>query len=259
MQARLALLLVLSIFMAACGSSSHNNSDPPASASLSGNWQMTLQPNGSNAARTQSGFLLDNNGTLTGSVLLTDYPCSGIGSVTGTLDGTDVTLVTDPVGLTVNMSGTTSSPGAMSGTYTMLADGCTTKGASPESGTWTATLVAPLTGNITGSFNSSSGPTFSVTGNISQGQNSGASNAALTGTLSFSDYCLTTANVNGLISGTSVAINLVNTDGSQAGQIEGTISSSDGTTSLTGKYVVDAATKPCKGANGDHGTLSFNF
>jgi len=257
--------------MAACGSgsSSHSNVDPPASGSLSGNWQMTLQPSNTKSTRTQSGFLLDNNGTLTGSVLLTDYPCSGIGSVTGTLDGTDVTLVTDPVGITVNMTGTTGSPGAMSGTYTMLADGCTTKGASPESGTWTATLVAPLTGNITGSFNSHSGSTFPVTANISQGQNSGASNAALTGTVTVPDPCVLqngnttdTLTVNGLISGTAVVINLNLPDSTtgtmtQAGQITGTL---DGT-AISGKYEIlppqPSVKGPCHG--GDHGTVTLTL
>jgi hypothetical protein len=270
MKSRLAFLLALSLFMAACGNSSKSGSDPTSSSSLAGNWQISLQPADSKATRSESGFLLDNNGTLTGNVLLTDYPCSGVGSVSGTVDGTDVTLVADPVGVTVNMTGTTGSQaGSMSGTYTMLSDGCTTKSASPESGAWAATLVASLTGTITtGSFTSSKGPTFSVTGSVSQGQNSGASAAPLTGSLTLTpvtvaDPCVPdSASITGSISGTAVVLNLFDpSSGSQLGQATGTISVSGTSDSPTfsGKYDIlgQPTVKGCHSEN--HGTVTFTL
>ena len=146
-------------------------------------------------------------------------------------------------GQTFTLGGTLSSDGTMmSGAYTATA-GTAPDGSACGSGTsqtgalaWSATLVPPLTGAFTGNLHSSdmffSGLTnqdFPVTGSFVQGPNIGASNATISGTLSFidpktqlSDYpCISsgTVAVNGQISGNTVVLQLINVDGSSAGQI----------------------------------------
>jgi hypothetical protein len=93
--------------------------------------------------------------------------------------------------------------------------------------------VPPLQGFIQGNFHSTGGAAgltdqnFPATGTLTQGQNTGAANAAVTGSLSFviqgnkaSDYpCLASASVSGQISGNTVFLQLTASDGSSLGQI----------------------------------------
>jgi hypothetical protein len=83
------------------------------------------------------------------------------------------------------------------------------------------------------------------------------SSATLSGTLSPTGYCFATSTIVGSISGTSVVMNLVNSDGAQLGQIIGT-SSLDGTT-MTGTYQVmgqgKGAAPGC--VDGDSGTVTL--
>src|ERR1700679_526355 len=147
-----ALILALPLLLNGCGGGSSNSNSSSASGSISGNWQMSLQKSNSTLQpKTQSGFLVQNGGNVAGSVLFTDIPCSGIGGVTGTVSGTDVSLVVDPVGVEVNLSGTVGSgQTAMSGNYTILSTGCSGTETAPQTGTWTASLVSPFSGNIQG-------------------------------------------------------------------------------------------------------------
>lgn len=256
----IAFGVALLIFMNGCGSSS-NNSATTSTGPLSGNWQMSLQSSDAKLnPRPQSGFLLQNGNAVTGSVFFSDNPCSGVGSVSGTVSGSDVSLAIDPVGIEVNLTGTLGAGPTMSGDYTTLSTGCTGTNVAPDTGTWTANLVAPLNGNIQGTFTSKVTDTaYAITGQLTQGANTGISNAALTGTLNIANYCLATANIVGVVSGTSVVINLTGSDGTQIGQISAT-TSLDGTT-LAGTYNIarqgSGSTKPCTG--GDNGTVSFTL
>jgi hypothetical protein len=265
MQRSIGFFVVLfCLLVTACGGSG-NNSDPP-SASIAGNWQMSLQPADQNESpRIQSGFLVQNGNTLGGQLMLTDPPCSGTGAVSGSVDGGSVAITVNLTGISVSLNGTLGSgPNSMSGNYTILSTGCTGNSSSPETGTWTANLVTPLSGNFQGSFtfNNGTGP-FSVTGTVSQGANTGSANALLSGTLDISNssnitpYCFGTApfTVSGVVSGTSVVMNVLDSIGNQFGQIYGTSSITSGTTSVTGKigYLGQGptGTKGCKtGANG---------
>jgi hypothetical protein len=68
---------------------------------------------------TQSGFLVQNSGAISGSMMLNDAPCSSVGSVGGTLTGTAVSLIENPTGLAVSLDGTLGSDQTtMSGNYT---------------------------------------------------------------------------------------------------------------------------------------------
>jgi hypothetical protein len=254
-----ALLSLLSWFAISCGNQPINPA-PPAPGPLSGNWQMTLQPSNPNLfTKTQSGFLVEDGTNLTGSMMFTDLNCTGVGNATGTVSGGDISLTVTPAGLEVNLSGTiASSPTSMSGNYTILAAGCTGGESSPQTGTWTANPVSPLNGNYSGSLTSNkAATTLTISGQISQGSNVGSSNASLSGNLSATGYCFTTANMTGAVSGTSVVINLLNSAGAQIGQITGT-SSLDGT-SISGTYRIlslGSSFPPCQ--SGDSGTFTLS-
>jgi len=254
-----ALALVLAILSTACGSSSKSSTS--TSGPVAGNWQMTMQPgDGNPEVKTESGFLQQSGNVVTGSVSVFDSPCSGVGSVTGTVNGMAVSLVVAPVGIQIGLTGTLGSDQAsMSGTYTVITTGCSGRQTAPQSGTWTGNLVQPLNGNINGSFVSTRfGTIYAIGGNVSQGPNTGASNTTLTGTLSGpSGYCFASVNIAGVISGTETVWNLLDSNGNQIGTVTGT-SSFDGT-SVTGKYVIlsQGRGNPCPA--GDLGTVTLSL
>ena len=244
------LLLLLASTMAVsagCGGGGSAPAGQQTSAALSGNWQFTIAPpgDGSFLGGLQGGFMVQKGSAVTGAagyaVLLTKlaFPCnSGSASITGTVSGQTVTLTAVAGTQTFTFTGMLSTDGStMSGTYT------STAGTAPDGspcGTaqtglqWSAVSVPPLTGPVQGSFHSTStndlslnNQDFLVTGALTQGENIGASNATVTGTLSFlnpvtnvSDYpCFTIASVNGQISGNSVILQLIGIDGSTVGQL----------------------------------------
>jgi hypothetical protein len=228
MQLRFGFLLALSLAMIGCGSS---NQTAGAAGTLSGNWQMSLTNTGdTNPTTTQSGSLLQSGNAVTGTVLFVNPDCSGVASVTGTVIGSAFSLTEDPVGTSVSLSGTLTDPASpLSGNFTILSTGCTGNKPAPASGTFTASLVTPLNGTMSGPFASNNG-SFSLTGQVSQGVNTGGSSIPLTGSLTFAGgFCYSGANIVGSISGTAVVMNLVDPDGVQIGQLTGTLST-DGTT-----------------------------
>jgi len=257
-----AALCVAFSLLTACGNSNKSNSTPNA-ASVAGNWQMSLQPSNPNWRPTaQSGFLVENGGAIGGSMMFSDIACSGVGTVAGTVDGTDISFSVTPTGINIQFIGSLTQSTVMSGSYTILSSGCSGVYSAPQTGTFTANLVTPLKGNIQGTFVSHGGVTYPITGQLSQAANTGVSVANLSGTMSTSNYCFfTTTNITGAISGTSVVLNLVGSDGTAVGQISGT-TSLDGSL-VTGTYRLIGfgpgvgAKPPC--VNGDNGTVSFTL
>lgn len=262
MQLRIALLLTLLLLLTACGNNDNKSSSSSSSSSTSGNWQMSLQKSDSSLTpKTQSGSLVQTNDAIAGSVIFIDAPCSGVGNVSGTVRGSAVTLDVASTGLSVILDGTIA-PGqtSMSGNYTILSTGCSGPQSAPQLGAFTANMVSPLSGNITGTFVSNTGATtYAVTGQVAQGANTGDSTTPLTGSLTFTGFCYATANIVGSISGTSVVMNMANANGAQIGQATGT-SSLDGTL-LSGKYQFlgqgSGAPKGC--GSGGSGTFSFSL
>jgi len=283
------LLLAGTMMLAACGGGTSRNSQ--SSVSLSGNWQFTVAnpPDGSFLGGLQGGFLLQNNGSVTGAAVYAVslprllIPCnSGSAPITGTASGQNVKLTAVAGTQTFAFTGMLSSDGStMAGTYTSTA-GTAADGAAcgtPQTGLqWSAILVPPITGPVQGSFHSTGGSAglsnqdFLVSGALTQGPNIGASNATVTGTLSFlnqatdlSDYpCFASASVNGQISGNSVILQIIGIDGSTVGQI-GEPTGSFGSTgvnpvtfdSAQGGYILHGpepsylvATKACGGSLG---------
>jgi hypothetical protein len=232
------LLLVLASLLAsmACGGSNSNQTS--GSVSVAGNWQFTLAAPSDNSFQggVQGGFLLQNNGNVTGGVTYSIFlPPQQIGSpstlcnsgsapVTGTVNGQGVTLIVVAGPQTFTLTGSISADNStMTGTYTSTdGNGCGTAQTGLQ---WSAVSVPPLSGTIQGNFHSSIDPVlrdqdFQVTGMLSQSQNIGASNATVTGTLSFQNYpCLSTASVNGQISGNSIILQIIAPSGLNVGQI----------------------------------------
>jgi hypothetical protein len=301
------LLLAGTMMLSACGSGS-SSSASQIPLTLAGNWQFTMAPpsDGSFLGGLQGGFLLQNNGSVTGaatySVSLPNFliPCNtGSAAITGTISGQNIkTLVAVAGTQTFTLTGTLSLDGlTMAGTYHSTA-GTASDGSScgtAQTGLqWSAVLVPPLTGSITGSFHSAGGAAglneqdFLVSGALNQTANTGASTATVTGNLSFlnsltnaSDYpCFTSASLYGQISGNSVTLEMIGTDESELGLIGEPVGSLGSTgvnpvtlNSVHGGYVLQGAgpsylvattplgTTPCPGslenigAAGDFGNI----
>ncbi len=302
------MCLTSTLVLSGCGS---NNNGSSSYQPLSGDWQFTMAPptDGSFVGGLQGGFLLQSNGssTTSGSVaysisLPTTPPVvcnSGSAAITGTVTGFGVNFTATAGTQTFTLVGTLNSTGTtMSGTYTSTAG--TAADGSPcgnaETGlAWYAVLVPPLTGSVQGTFYSGGGSAgldeqdFLVSGALIQATNAGSSNSSLTGNLIFlnatsnsTDYpCFLQVTVSGQISGNTVSLQLLGSDGSIVGQI-GTTTGSTADLSpvivntVAGGYVLSGpgpsyivatgappatATNPCPGSlsttsvAGDFGTV----
>lgn len=248
-----AMVLLLLCFTIACGSSKNSTT---ASGGLTGNWQITLNRHSTTLPLTFSGFLLQSGNSVAGSVVLGDG-CLGVGPVTGTLDNQKLSLTINEFGQDVSLEGPVpASSGFLSGNFSTLPGGCT---AFPNTGTWSAQLVQPLAGNFHGTFASTTNGTTNVTGNLTQGPNTGASNATLTGAITANDprpFCsyLTTATISGVISGTTVTLNLFGPDGVQITQLDAT--ATPDAVAVTGNYGFQSISNSCFG---DQGTFQLMF
>jgi hypothetical protein len=273
--------------LTACGGSHSNNTN--SGASLVGNWQFTLAAPSDNSFQggIQGGFLLQNNGTVTGGVTYSVFlppqmesPAtlcnSGSAPVIGTISGQTVTLTAVAGPQTFTFSGSLSSDNStMTGTYaTTDGKGC---GTAQTGLLWSAVSVPSLTGSVQGNFHSSMNPAlrdqdFQVTGMLSQGSNIGASNATVNGTLSFQGYpCLSNASVNGQISGSSIILQVIAVNGLNVGQIGAPVGASNPNpvnvvTSANGTVLLGAngygiTTGSCPGGNlaGDIGDVCLGL
>ena len=211
-----SLVLVLLIGNAACGG---GKAGPPASGALSGNWQVSLVQPTAPAPSIYTGFMLNNGDSVTGNLILGSTLCPGVGPVSGKVDGAgNVSLSINEFGQQISLTGT-SQPFAGDASYS--AGDCT---ASAEAGTWSAVPVQPLTGSFQGTFTSAlTNAVLPVTATVTQGPNTGNSSASITGTIqttgnTFCQY-IPQATISGLISGTTVALNLYGPNGEQITQL----------------------------------------
>ncbi|MGO9085965.1 MAG: hypothetical protein ACLQBK_12115 [Candidatus Sulfotelmatobacter sp.] len=278
----LTLLLCVVVATTACG----GGASVPQSQPLSGNWQITLQRHFNPAPPLIfTGFMLQSGNSITGSLILGSN-CSGVGPVAGTVDSSNLSMIIDEFGENISLSGTMpSATTPLGGTFSNLAGGCT---AYSNTGTWSAVQVSPLTGDFHGTFTSRKTKlAFNVSGAVAQGANTGDSTASITGSIQASGgsgFCsyLSQATISGIISGTTVALNLYDPDGAeitqlgQVGEINNPVvvpspgvcgppSNSlteacllvtpDGK-SLTGNYTFPSISTTC---TGDQGTLQISF
>src|ERR1700677_8970 len=113
-------LLAGTMMLSACGGGS-SASDSQIPPTLSGNWQFTMAPpsDGSFLGGLQGGFLLQNNGSVTGAatyaVSLPNFliPCNtGSAAITGTISGESIKTITGVAGTqTFTLTGTLSLDG----------------------------------------------------------------------------------------------------------------------------------------------------
>lgn len=294
-QAGLVLLLV-GFMLSACNNAASN----PATTNgvLAGNWQFQLTTDGSfgslpspNCQPTQGqtssplcmgGFLLQTNGAVTGQLQYsittpsqTGAFCNaGSAAVTGTVNSQAVSLTASAGPQTFTLTGTLSSDGStMMGTYSSSGPGC---GNALTGSAWVATLVTSLSGPFQGRFHSTgtgsdtalANQDFPVSGTLAQGPNTGTTSVSVTGTLNFQGYpCLSTASVNGQISGSSAILQIIAPNGVAVGQIgapSGYLNPGPVTltTSATGSVLLGSngyglTTSPCPGGNvkGDVGNI----
>ena len=305
----LFLSALVMLAAAGCGgsarsSSSNNNTNSPIAA----NWQFNLAPPSDNSFQGSTdpscvpattsdpaplcigGFLQENSGAVNGQVVYSIVPasqsssatpCSGSASVSGGIQGQTVNLTMQAGPQTLSLSGTLSGDGkTMMGTYSSVdTHGCGTAQSGLQ---WKAFAVPSLSGAVQGNFHSSAtnhlanpdfpaNQDFTISGVLTQSPNIGASNATITGTLSFDGYpCLgKAASVNGQISGSSVILQIIASNGLNVGQIGATLSSLEthpspvvfqstpGAWLLTGKNGYGVSTKQCPGGNvpGDFGNV----
>lgn len=244
----LSLVLVFSGILSGCANSStlSGNNSP-----IAGNWQFQLETDGTFASRDSlncpqangstffcaGGFLTESGGAVTGQLqyaiivpptpTTTSVDCnSGSAQVTGSVNGLNVTLTALAGPETFSLKGAINPDGSMGGNYSSDGKGC----GNPQSpqARWTATLIPPMTGIIQGTLHSTGtlantstqGLDIPVSGFLVQAPNTGASSGSVSGTLNFQGYpCLTTASVNGQVSGTSAILQLIPANGVTAGQI----------------------------------------
>ncbi len=271
---RLCVGVLLGMFMATAGCGGGGPSSASvasANSPLSGNWQITLVRHRSpDITTTFTGFLIQSGNSLAGNVILNSAMqagqpvggCEGVGPITGKLDGSNVSLTINEFGQDVSLTGTTSSgTPSMSGQYSNLAGGCTD---FPSTGTWSAVQITPLKGNFHGTFVSSLNGTVGVSGNLMQGSNLGGSTATVSGTISSTGTIppclyLSTATLTGVISGTTVRLDIYDDRGILIGEIPTTIqvaAVSADATSINGSYVFSSISSSC---GVDSGTFQLSF
>jgi hypothetical protein len=239
-------LLICLLILAACGGG--GNGSAASASDLSGNWQMVLQLSPT-SSKTESGFILQSGDSLTGSVLLSGQTlCPGLGSALGQVTGGNVAITVSQIAQTVSLTGTATNGGSsMAGNYSILTNGC----GGSTIGTWTADRVKPLKGTYQGTFTSTkvSGRAYDVSATVTQGPNTGASNASLSGTITSPNAtCFSTLSLSGVIGGTSFVFNFLAPDGSAVGQYRATLTTD--ATKLTGSYDFLAQDNVCFGDTG---------
>lgn len=248
-------ILVLPCILAAlsCGGGNSKNVEMGL---LSGNWQIGLQPSApATGTPTESGFLVQTGDSLTGQfVFAGQTQCAGLGSAQGTISGGNVEITLTQTGQTVTLTGTAASDGStMGGTYAVLDSGC---GDGTSTGTWTANLVKPVTGTYLATFNSYSLGVYSFNVNATQGGNTGASIATISGTATSSNApCGDNLVVAGAVGGTSVVFNFLTSDGTAIGQFRGTTSTDATTMNGTFDFLPQSSVVSC--VAGDTGSISL--
>jgi len=269
----LSTTLCLAIILAAVGCG--GVAPAPQAGALSGNWEIQLFRHvNPTPPLVYSGFLVQSGNNITGSLLFNlsavgSGACEGVGTVNGTTDQQNVSLTINEQGEEISLSGASPASGsspALVGQFSSLAGGCTNYA---NTGDWTATNIASVGGSFHGTFTSTDVPsngTFNVTGTMSQGPNTGGDTATLSGNIVASgtpNFCpyLSSATISGLISGTSMLMNLYGPDGMQITQLgaiggNSAVTITPDATSVTGTYTFPSISSSCGGDEGDF-QLSF--
>ena len=301
--------MIALIFSAAVGCSSSKSVAGIEDGAIAANWQFNLAApsdnsfvgidspscppsSGASAPICIGGFLQQTGSSVSGQITYSittpavlaeqGFPCAGSGPVSGSVNGGNVSLTIQAGPQTLSLTGTLSPDGSsMTGTYSSIdTQGCGTAQSGLQ---WRAATVPPLSGTVQGNLHSAfkndlakpdfpADQDFPFTGTLTQSSNIVASNATITGMLSFPNGypCLgNVASVNGQISGSSVILQIIAGNGLAVGQIGAALTSAQaqpapvafqstpGGWILTGKNGYGVSSKQCPGGNtpGDYGNI----
>ena len=235
----LGVLVGLAMSTSGCGSffSSCHDCPPPPPADNSGSWSGSLEvpslASGGNIdmAMVQTGSRIQS-ARLQISSLIGPPDCGISGSMTGSIDGSNITMtITENTGDVLNLVGTIGT-GTMSGTYT--SSGTCTAGIS---GSFSFGLIPSITSTQwTGSITSTA--TTSFTASLTEDHD-----ANLTGTVQFAGTtCSNAIDVSGSVTG--IQVYFQDTQGGSLLNAGGTMSSSDG------KAITGTTGGSCAGGGG---------
>lgn len=200
---RLVALATLCAALSACGGggSSNGSSQSTTSAPVTGNWQISVN---STAFPGTPGVLVGNltsSGTAVSGVFhisgsscydfSTDVPMSG------SINGSAVTLTSAPVSSQVISTTLTASPdgSSISGKYS-IAGGC----ATGDQGTVSGVRVPSFSGTWTGTFTSSSGQAISASATLTQGTAGADGLIPITGSVQFTNSsCFSSGNLTSTV------------------------------------------------------------
>jgi hypothetical protein len=231
----ISLLLTALVLLSACGQavrpSGPTSGPPPPSdpsaqgVNAAGNWQFRMTSTVSGMPSTAiAGSITQSGASVSGAVHVDGSNCFDrltTIALTGTLTGSDVSVTSASVnGQVANFTGTISDDAlngansAFTGTYT-ISGGC----ANGDHGSVTGIRIPFIGNNVSGTFTSSNGGTYDVSGDQAQdGTPSKEGSFGITGTVSFRTSCFSSGMITpgifpsgSFIIGTSVALK-INTD-----------------------------------------------
>ena len=226
---------------------------------LSGNWQIALTPHTSTTSQMFTGFMIQSGSTVNGSLIL-GFGCQGVGPVSGSVNGPNLTLTINEFGQDISLTGASDGNGNLTGSYSALAGGCNS---NSSTGSFNAIQITPISGSFHGTFSGQTNGPQTVSGTLTQGTNVGGSTATLTGSLNAtsSGLCpyLTNASLRGVISGTSINLNIYGPSGTLIGQIPSTVAPATiaaDASAMSGGYVFSPQSSNC---SGDLGLFQITF
>jgi hypothetical protein len=170
---------------------------PPSAKTpqISGNWQFNTKSTVGMAALTFGGAINQSDKSVSGAVHINGSNCFDwltTITLTGTLTaGNDISLNSDPVaGQVVTFTGTVTNY-ALTGTFS-ISGGC----ASGDKGTVTGVNLGFIDDDLSGTFATSGGGTFDVTGGLSEiGPASPEGSIGLAGTVTFDTPCFSSGTI----------------------------------------------------------------
>lgn len=235
-------LLLLSASCAGGGNSSSNSTiGSSGSGPLSGPWEAYAQSSGSNSGPVIYETNLAQFSTSVQSTaieVLSDCVRQDSSSgISGTLNASAISLTLNYRGVTETVTGTLSGDNSISGVYTK------TGACGTDSGTWTASKIAPVSGTYSGSITDSSNQTYPFTAILIN------SNLNLTGNLSISSPCFNQLSLSGQQIGAEAPF--TGTDGLGDSVQFVAVANDTAFTTASGVYSVDAGS-----CSGDFGTFS---
>jgi hypothetical protein len=195
------------LWVCGCGSG-YNGGNPGQNLNLaSGNWNVGGVSTTNPGLRFLGGTSLNQSGTnVSGVMHLVDPPCFHLienVNVSGSVNGSRLTLTSVPVNGQTLSSSTTGSDTSLTGTYAFSGAAC----APADQGILNLTLVPPATGTWTGTLTSSQGPVTQVSATLTQSGPDAQGLFMLSGTATFSGgTCLASGTVTGLAVGATYTL-----------------------------------------------------